>query len=306
MDRSKTPRYTAISGHSTEITPQAIAAWLTSLEAASRAKRTASPGAERAQAPRLTSGPTPQSAFAALSPDGCTWRTCQGSLLTPTGSPESCVTFTPSGMMRGGVCYALGTLAPGISAPDSGSSGAAAREPLPTVIASDSDGGRGDRAGCRSGTLTWRIAQARELLPTVTVNGNHNARGASPSSGDGLATVARRTLPTVVSSDHKGSSAPLPRRRTLAEEVTGQTLSADFCEWHMGAPVGWGDLAPLPVGAVEAWEEAARGGALWWTPPPMTALKGQEPRRAARIRQAGNAWVPVCAWVAFDLLSDDF
>lgn len=38
------------------------------------------------------------------------------------------------------------------------------------------------------------------LLPTLTVCGNYNAKGASPTSGDGLATVLKK-LPTLLASD---------------------------------------------------------------------------------------------------------
>lgn len=146
-------------------------------------------------------------------------------------------------------------------------------------------------------------AAERELLPTVVASGDRTTDYAQ--GGRGLGAEARRRLPTVVATDFKGSAVLGQRRGTLAEEVAGQTLSAAFCEWHMGAPVGWGDLAPLPAGAVEAWVRAARDGSLWDAPPPMTCARGAEPRRAARIRQAGNGWVPLCAAVAFDLLSQD-
>lgn len=49
----------------------------------------------------------------------------------------------------------------------------------------------------------------RGLLPTPTIKGNYNRKGASPTSGDGLATVA------------DGPLNPL------------------FLEWLMGFPAGW-------------------------------------------------------------------
>lgn len=39
------------------------------------------------------------------------------------------------------------------------------------------------------------------LLPTLTICGNYNAKGASPTSGDGLVTALRRHLPTLLAHD---------------------------------------------------------------------------------------------------------
>ena len=46
------------------------------------------------------------------------------------------------------------------------------------------------------------VSGCGSLLPTLTVCGNYNAKGASPTSGDGLATALKR-LPTLDASQHK-------------------------------------------------------------------------------------------------------
>jgi hypothetical protein len=50
------------------------------------------------------------------------------------------------------------------------------------------------------------------LLPTLTRCGNYNRKGASPNSGDGLATAV------------------------------GGRLNPTWCEWYMGFPLGWTDV----------------------------------------------------------------
>jgi hypothetical protein len=51
------------------------------------------------------------------------------------------------------------------------------------------------------------------LLPTLTVTGNYNRKGASRTSGDGLATVLKRMLPTLTAQDVRGGCKP---ERTIA------------------------------------------------------------------------------------------
>jgi hypothetical protein len=81
----------------------------------------------------------------------------------------------------------------------------------PTPAASDGRGrGRGDLVQVVRGN--WNPHISKRMLPTPTVNENYNRKGASPSSGDGLATVA------------------------------GGPLNPTWVEWLMGFPLGWTDL----------------------------------------------------------------
>ena len=50
------------------------------------------------------------------------------------------------------------------------------------------------------------------LLPTLTVHGNYNRKGASKNSGDGFATAIRR-LPTLLARDWKDGTNPRPHGR---------------------------------------------------------------------------------------------
>lgn len=86
------------------------------------------------------------------------------------------------------------------------------------------------------------------LLPTLTVSGNWNRKGASKTSGDGLATAMRR-LPTLLASDFRGpcgaeyyrismQERSRPLRDTLPHTL-GYRLTPAFAEWWMGWPINW-------------------------------------------------------------------
>lgn len=81
-------------------------------------------------------------------------------------------------------------------------------------------------------------------LPTVTVCGNNNRKGASPM------------LPTPCARDYKdnGSSpAELARNSTTLATKAGGPLNPTWVEWLMGWPLGWTDLAPLETGRFQQW-----------------------------------------------------
>ena len=84
------------------------------------------------------------------------------------------------------------------------------------------------------------------LWPTITVCGNYNRKGASATSGDGLATAVQK-WPTPTAHNAKETNAPseaLRNEPTLASRVGGQ-LNPTWVEWLMGWPLGWTDLKPL-------------------------------------------------------------
>jgi hypothetical protein len=100
------------------------------------------------------------------------------------------------------------------------------------------------------------LESASGLWPTPTVCGNHNRKGASATSGDGLATAVRQRVPTPVASMHKGSSpGTLVRKNGRSREmdrldhyvqtVDGGPLNPEWVEWLMGWPPGLTDLRPL-------------------------------------------------------------
>jgi hypothetical protein len=123
------------------------------------------------------------------------------------------------------------------------------------------------------------------LLPTLTVFGNYNRKGASPESGDGLRTALaklptlRRTdgerggrgdliqalrgnpnshfkMPTLTRHDRKGTGATSGKNaegsQTLTESVGGP-LNPTWCEWFMGWPIGWTASEPLGTDKFQVW-----------------------------------------------------
>lgn len=122
--------------------------------------------------------------------------------------------------------------------------------------------------GLRTSETDYGFSQA---WPTPTVCGNYNRKGASATSGDGLATavamsltmsrsegtdartVKAMTFPTPTVNDSKNSTLPESQRNrnglagTLLRSgiLPGGQLSADWTEWLMGWPIGHTALKPL-------------------------------------------------------------
>ena len=102
------------------------------------------------------------------------------------------------------------------------------------------------------------------LLPTLTVCGNYNRKGASPTSGDGIITaIKRRMMPTLCARDARtvaGSQPPkrsptsgLPLTWILGKDLTpesrrGLKLNPIWAAWYMGWPMTW-FLAPSKLSA---------------------------------------------------------
>ena len=123
--------------------------------------------------------------------------------------------------------------------------------------------------------------------PTPTVCGNYNRKGASATSGDGLATAVAK-WPTPQARDYKGSSGrsmkgqefdlptavkkyqtPVSRMwkdngqspselnrnsETLAMQAGG-SLNPTWVEWLMGWPLAWTDLKPLEMAKFQQWQQ---------------------------------------------------
>jgi DNA (cytosine-5)-methyltransferase 1 len=127
------------------------------------------------------------------------------------------------------------------------------------------------------------LSLALKMLPTPTVCGDYNRKGASKTSGDGLATVLRNgmlptlrasdgemggrgdlltvlrgyetkhagTLPTPQARDWKDGSNPKPHGAnfqslpvTIATHGGPGRMNPRFREWMMGYPPGWTDIGP--------------------------------------------------------------
>lgn len=100
------------------------------------------------------------------------------------------------------------------------------------------------------------IETASGLLPTLTVRGNYNRKGASKNSGDGLATALKR-LPTLTNQDFRGGCKPERTARMQEQSARGCDLPSElrrqypettgiinpsWAEGFMGFPIGWSEL----------------------------------------------------------------
>lgn len=103
------------------------------------------------------------------------------------------------------------------------------------------------RSGMTAAGLCWELpmlerhisATGSGFWPTPTVCGNYNRKGASKTSGDGLATAVRM-WPTPTAHNAKETNAPSESERntpTLAAQAGG-ALNPNWVEWLMGWPIG--------------------------------------------------------------------
>ena len=224
---------------------------LTWFLAASRARTSASPGRAQASAANDPGcGPTWRGSLARFDPATSSWRTAQPSLL---GDSDECsVTWPRSGMTADGQCWELPTLERRTSATGSG------LWPTPTCpnggrsVAHVTDW-RSERTAYTADGKKVQVdlAQAVKHWPTPTVCGNYNRKGASATSGDGLATAVQMwRTPSASVVEPKSTVVKLTGRKPsdpqvgLADQVGG-SLNPTWVEWLMGWPLGWTDLKPL-------------------------------------------------------------
>lgn len=83
-------------------------------------------------------------------------------------------------------------------------------------------------------------------LPTPTVHGNYNRKGASKTSGDGLETAVKR-WPTPTARDWREGGYAADRRRNSPglPTVAGGPLNPSWVELLMGLPDGWTCFGPI-------------------------------------------------------------
>lgn len=120
-------------------------------------------------------------------------------------------------------------------------------------------------------TLAHRTnGSASGSWPTPTVCGNYNRKGASATSGDGLATaVNQRTWPTPTATSYKGWSPNHNRAHTddrldytvereayqLGQQTPPMRLNPEWVEWLMGWPIGHTGLKPLATDKFREWQQ---------------------------------------------------
>lgn len=204
-----------------------------------------------------TGGRQPYASWERSGQGGHCWRTCQESLPLNVGDtlPASSMTWPRWAMTRGGACWELETLGRRIKGTGGGVY-------LPTPAASQYTANKSLGENAKERLSLHGMAQ-RGQWPTPTVNGNHNRKGASATSGDGLATAVQRVemerWPTPTANDAKNASCPAsPATRDsipgeLIRRKQAGPLNPAWVEWLMGWPSGWTASAPLETAKFQAW-----------------------------------------------------
>jgi hypothetical protein len=197
------------------------------------------------------------------------------------GLTLSSPTLPRSGTMRNGIVYRL----PPLELPTSGTGYGLWRTPNASVVDAKSTVSKmtGRKPSDPQVGLADQVSAAEKgLWPTPTVNGNHNRKGCSQKSGDGLATAVSRLIfptprasdgshggpnqrdssgrlglsaiaaqyPTPAAQDAKNSTLPpsqrerdsVPGALLRSGEKPGGQMNPDWVEWLMGLPIGWTDL----------------------------------------------------------------
>ena len=229
------------------MTTSALSRWTASLKRTSgvgafRARTSASP--ERVlgftKAPARPSGGSGTASFAWLDRASSSWRTWQLSL---AGGWETYSSRLPKrGTMRSGILSERGKWARPIAGTGCSSS--------PTWQTPVSDDAVERKAGKWNSRGEPKLS-AQVMWPTPSVCGNYNRKGASATSGDGLATAVSM-WPTPCSRDYRsGMSEALLAKRAeerpngvnLAEEMQRRNgpgqLNPTWLEWLMGFPSEW-------------------------------------------------------------------
>ena len=208
----------------------------------SLARTSAPPGrAQESTAAAPACGPTWRGSLAKFDPASCSWKTAQLSLLEDLA--ESLETWPRSGLMLRGECFPLLTLEHRTVESGSGLSG------VPDGVRFFHTPNTG---GLDGGSNSRRALAARQW-PTPTVCGNYNRKGASATSGDGLATAVIQSFRTPNATDGaKWSNQTQAEREAKGQQVrlghqlgAGGSLNPTWVEWLMGWPLGWTDLNPL-------------------------------------------------------------
>lgn len=95
----------------------------------------------------------------------------------------------------------------------------------------------------RTPMLETQVRLAGKDWPTPTVHGNHNRKGMSSKSGDGLSTAVKR--------EQDGGTTTQPKE---TPDRRGK-LNPDWVAWLMGWPIGWASLKPMETDRYRLWRQ---------------------------------------------------
>lgn len=154
-------------------------------------------------------------------------------------------------------------------------------------------------------TLHLETAVRPELWPTATLCGNHNRKGASAASGDGLVTAVKKHGRRWIVAGVFAPDFVLRRNKKRISQVNHR-LNPRWVECLMGWPIGSSSPEPMTQliwPAAYGLHPAPPGPYQHSWEPPRVALP--DPFRRVSLRALGNGQVPQSAAVAWDLLTSD-
>jgi hypothetical protein len=136
------------------------------------------------------------------------------------------------------------------------------------------------------------------LWPTPTVCGNYNRKGASATSGDGLATAVQK-WPTPTANDSKNLGGGQPNESPFTwTKHDGATLA--YTEFWFNAlgrdDAGMGRLKELG-------SQGDAGARIWGAEPDVGRVADGVAARVDRLKALGNGQVPACAAAAWRVLT---
>jgi hypothetical protein len=207
-------------------------------------------------------GPLPLNVYALYDLDSASLKTLEDYYPLAT-SKKSSKTWLKAGMIVAGVCYQQPNWEQRINEIGSGLLPTpAAQEPGWTVGGTvevvDKHGNPPEHANQRfydknTGRIVQKgLTQVLQMWPTPTVHGNYNRKGASPTSGDGLATALQK-FPTPQSTDWKRDGKPHGHDQKDLPRILGGKPNPTWVDWLMGFPIGWTDLKPLATPKFQLW-----------------------------------------------------
>lgn len=148
-------------------------------------------------------------------------------------------------------------------------------------------------------------------LDSLTMVGNTLYRKDGSKAQLDLETYTR-IYPTPTVNDAKNSTLPpsqinhdnLPGALLRDGEAPGGQLNPVWVEWLIGWPLNWTSLEPLSTDDFNQWVDAQGTNSWWNQEPDIPRVASDVKERVNRLKALGNGQVSICAFTAWQLLTE--